>query len=44
MAEGPSSVSGKMQGKLVGSQGSGTWRVIHALGTSSGEYTMKKIK
>ncbi|MGD2270733.1 MAG: hypothetical protein PVI06_10085 [Desulfobacterales bacterium] len=43
MAEGPSSVSGKMQGKIVGSQGSGTWRVTHALGLSSGKYTMKKI-
>jgi hypothetical protein len=43
MAAGPSSVNGKMQGKIVGSQGSGTWRVIHALGLSSGKYTMKKI-
>ncbi len=44
MTEGPSSVSGSMKGKIVGSQGSGTWRVIHALGSSIGKYTMKKLE
>jgi hypothetical protein len=44
MSEGPSTVSGSMKGKIISSQGSGTWRIIHALGISTGKFTMKKIE
>ena len=44
MTAGPSSVSGSMTGKIVGTQGFGTWRVMHALGFSTGKYSMKKIE
>jgi hypothetical protein len=44
MTAGPSTVSGNMKGRIIGSQGSGIWRVLHALGTSTGEFTMKKIE
>jgi hypothetical protein len=43
MTAGSSSVSGSMKGKIAGSQGSGTWRVVHGLGTSTGKFTMKKL-
>jgi hypothetical protein len=43
MAEGPSVVYGSMKGSFADSHGSGTWHVAHNRGTSSGEYTMKKI-
>ena len=42
MAEGPSYVSGSMNGTIFKSQGSGTWRALHSLGPSTGKYTMKK--
>ena len=44
MAEGPSDVSGRMRGTISKSQGSGTWNALHALGSSAGSYTMKKIR
>lgn len=42
MAEGSSSVIGTMRGSISKLQGSGTWKVVHALGSSTGQYTMKK--
>jgi hypothetical protein len=44
MAEGPSSVDGRMNGTISESQGSGTWSALHALGPSNGRYMMKKIR
>lgn len=44
MAEGPSHVSGDLTGTVFNSQGSGTWRALHAQGFSAGKYTMKKIR
>ena len=44
MAEGPSDVSGRMRGTVSNSLGSGTWNAIHSLGSSTGKYTMKKIR
>ena len=44
MAEGPSYVSGSMNGTIFKSQGSGTWRALHSLGPSTGKYTMKKSR
>ncbi len=44
MAEGPSSIIGKMNGTVEKSQGSGRWVVTHALGTSTGNYVMVKIR
>ena len=44
MAEGPSYVSGNFSGTIFESQGSGTWRALHALGPSTGKYTMKKSR
>lgn len=44
MAEGPSYVNGSMKGTISKSQGSGTWRALHALGPSTGKYTMKKSR
>ena len=44
MAEGPSHVSGSINGTISESQGSGTWRALHALGPSTGKYTMKKSR
>ena len=44
MAEGPSYVSGSMNGTISKSQGSGTWRALHSLGPSTGKYTMKKSR
>jgi hypothetical protein len=43
MTEGPSTVSGSMNGKIISSQGSGTWRITHALGISTGKFTMKQL-
>jgi len=44
MAEGPSTVSGKMNGAISMLEGSGTWEVlIHARGKSEGTFTMKKL-
>ena len=44
MAEGPSYVSGSMNGTIFKSQGSGTYRALHSLGPSTGKYTMKKSR
>jgi hypothetical protein len=45
MAEGPSTVSGKMSGTISMSEGSGIWEVfIHARGKSDGTYIMKKLE
>ena len=45
MAEGPSTVSGKMNGAISMLEGSGTWEVlIHARGRSDGTFTMQKVK
>jgi hypothetical protein len=44
MAEGPSSILGKMNGSVASFQGSGQWNVSHALGSSSGKYVMIKLR
>ena len=44
MAEGPSYVSGSMNGTIIKSQGSGTYRALHSLGPSTGKYTMKRSR
>jgi len=44
MAEGPSYVSGSMNGTIFKSQGSGTYRALHSLGPSTGKYTMKRSR
>ena len=42
LTEGPSPVTGTIQGNLSDSKGSGTYRTKHKLGTSKGGYTMIK--
>lgn len=42
MTQGSSNLNGSMKGVLSESEGSGSWRVMNALGTSAGEFSMKK--
>ena len=44
MAEGPSSIVGKMNGTVEMLKGSGHWAVSHALGSSTGKYVMAKLR
>lgn len=43
VTEGLSAITGNIQGKLFNMEGSGTWNMNHALGSSSGSYTIKKM-
>lgn len=42
VAEGLSSTDGTLQGTISDLEGSGTWTIMHTLGSSSGNYTMKR--
>ncbi len=44
VAEGLSPTNGTLQGDLSDVEGSGTWTIMHTLGSSSGNYTMKRAK
>ncbi len=44
VAEGLSSTNGTFKGNLSDFEGSGSWTIMHTLGSSSGNYTMKRSK
>ena len=44
MGGGPPDFIGYMMGKIFNSRGSGTWTSVHPQGSSSGDYSSKKIK
>ena len=43
MTQGPTSITGKMEGNITDTKGSGTFRVQHIGGASTGEYTIRRI-